>query len=105
MVPGSVSQGQGIDWTSAGFVAGSGEHLSSIPRVLIWVPQLPRATEWAGQRLLTFTMREWLCPLPLVQTILYRIPDHLEARVTEQTDFGTWLSISGCRSQVRHGSF
>jgi hypothetical protein len=54
----------------------------------------PEPPSRLNNRLLTFTVGEWLCPLPLVQTILHRIPNHLEARITEQTDFGAWLSIS-----------
>lgn len=46
------------------------------------------------QRQLTFTARQWLCPLSLIQAILLRVPDHLEARITEQTDFGAWLYVS-----------
>lgn len=77
----------------------------SFPKCLCGSHDFPEPPTWVEQRPLTFAVREGLCPLPLVQTILHRIPDYLEARITEQTDFGARLSISWSSSQVWYGAF
>ena len=65
--------------------------LKSVLRVPAFFKNLLKRLQ---RRQLTFTERQRLCPLSLIQAILHGVPDHLEAWITEQTDFGAWLYIS-----------
>lgn len=104
LVPGLVSHtGQGLDKC---LLQWSGRSIYLAFRTGFYgCPNFPEPPRWVKQRLLTFTVRERLCPLPLVQTELHRIPHYLEAGITGQADFGARLSISRRSSQVRYGSF
>lgn len=64
---------------------------AAFPKHFLWSNIFQELLKCLQQRQLTFTVGEWLCPLSLIQTVLHRVPDHLEAWITEQTDFGAWL--------------